>query len=159
MPELHAPLCQVLNEKRSSGKHPVQAWRVAGAQRTSPPVSMACAHSRLYEGEAPKRNLCVKGKPFILTCLTSAHHHGTLRWRQCAPRAAFPLPKQLPNSVMWPRKFGASAVFCFASSTSAKWFPFEGFFTRGNKKKSLGAKLGDEGGWGMGVMPVWVRNC
>ena len=37
--------------------------------------------------------------------------------------------------------FSASAIFCFTSSTSAKYFPLRTFFTQGNKKKVTQGKI------------------
>ena len=37
-------------------------------------------------------------------------------------------------------------------------FPLRTFFIQGNRKELLRIGLGEQGGWGMGVMPVWVKN-
>ena len=57
--------------------------------------------------------------PFDAIYLSRRFSHGS---NQC-----------LNLSILMP--FSASAVFCFPSSTSAKWFPSRTFFIQGNKKK------------------------
>ena len=59
------------------------------------------------------------------------------------------------SSILMP--FSASAIFCFTSSTSAKRFPLGTFFTKGNSKKSLGARSGKQGGWESCCF--LVKNC
>ena len=63
--------------------------------------------------------------------------------------------------------FSASAIFCFTSSTSAKYFPLRTFFTQGNKKKVT--QVNREGGaqgscrflvinyWSLSA--VWAGAC
>ena len=61
----------------------------------------------------------------------------------------------LNSSILMP--FSASGSFCFTSSTSAKVFPLDFFYP--GKQKSLGARLGEQRGQGMKVVPFWVKNC
>ena len=63
----------------------------------------------------------------------------------------------LNSSILMP--FSAPAVFCFTSSTSAKHFPLRTFFIQGNQDVLLRARLGEQEGWGTGVMLFLVRNC
>ena len=64
----------------------------------------------------------------------------------------------LNSSILMP--FSASAVFLFHLFHICKMFPFEGFFSyREIKKKSLRMRLGGEGGWDIGVLLFWVKNC
>ena len=57
-------------------------------------------------------------------------------------RCSFHCSEQFLNSLSL-MPFSASAIFCFTSSTSAKHFPLRTFFIWGNKKISLGVRLGE----------------
>ena len=61
----------------------------------------------------------------------------------------------LNSSILMP--FGASAVFCFTSSTVAKHFPLRTLLmVRG---ELLRARLGGQRRWGTWVMLLMVKNC
>ena len=55
--------------------------------------------------------------------------------------------------------FSASAIFLFHLFHLGKTFPFEDFFHLGKQKQSLGVRSGEQGGWGIGVMLILVKNC
>ena len=63
-------------------------------------------------------------------------------------RHFFHCSKQFLNSLivmlLW--------FFCFTSYMQAKHFPLRAFFIWENKKKSLGARAIEQGGWGTGVL-------
>ena len=66
------------------------------------------------------------------------------------------------QNSFWTGRFWCLLVlphFLFHPFRIGKTFPFEDFFHLGNKKKSFGVRLGEQGGWGMGVMPFLVKNC
>ena len=72
-------------------------------------------------------------------------------------RHFFHCSKQFLNSLIL-MPFSASAIFCFTSFTLAKHFPLGPFFIWGSKNKSLGARLGEQGGWDTGIMLFLVKN-
>ena len=54
--------------------------------------------------------------------------------------------------------FRASGIVLFHLFHMGKTFPFEDFLIQGNKKKLLGKKSGEWGGWGTGVMPFFGQK-
>ena len=72
-------------------------------------------------------------------------------------RRFFHCSKQFLNLfILMP--LSTSAVFCFTSSTLAKRFPLRIFHLGKHKKKWLGVRSGEQGGWDTGVMPFSVKN-
>ena len=54
--------------------------------------------------------------------------------------------------------FSVSVIFCFNCSTLAKCFPLKTFFHPGKQKQLLLERSGEQGGWGMGVLPLLVTH-
>ncbi|KAF6114805.1 hypothetical protein HJG60_010731 [Phyllostomus discolor] len=61
------------------------------------------------------------------------------------------------SSMLMP--LSASAALRFTSSPAAKRFPLRTFHSGRQKKMSLRARWGEQGGWGTGVVRFLVRNC
>ena len=91
-------------------------------------------HQAIVVGDPKSRNLFIKYRVFILTCLNFSHLQSTLHLMQYTYRDTFfHCSKQFLNSLIL-MPFSASVVFCFTSSTSATHFPSRTFFIWGNKK-------------------------
>ena len=102
-------------------------------------------HTCIYTREDPeKMEFIYENCVFILTCLNFSHLQSSLHLIQYTYRDVFSTAQKFLNSsILMP--FSASAIFCFTSSTLAK------------KKKSLGERSGEQGGWSSEVMLFWSK--
>ena len=89
-----------------------------------------------------------------------SHFQSTPHLMQYTYRDFFsPLPKQFLNTLIL-MPLSASTVFLFYLFHIGKMVPFKDFFHLGKQKtKCLGARSGEWGGWGIGVMLFLVKNC
>ena len=128
---------------------------------------MLCVCSHIHHSSIQIQGGDLKNQNLFIKIVYLFLHVSISVTLQCSPFDAIYLSRHffhcskmfLKSLILMP--FSVSADFCFTSSTLTKHFPLWTFFylEKQTNKKSLGARSGEQGGWGTGDMLFGVKTC